>query len=176
MVPSFDAPELTGRCPAGRLQRYTSTLFITPSAAAIDSKPNYTMRTEGTPGTLAFRTFVQNKGVDISPWHDVSLYNDNGTLNFICEIPKDTTAKFEVATVSLPCILVTCMHCAAGSAPSLQIWVLTGRDEQPHQAGRQEGRPEALSLHHSVELRSAISFLGSQSFVAHRVADSAAGA
>jgi hypothetical protein len=37
----------------------------------------------------------------VSPWHDVALRNDDGTLNFVCEIPKDTWAKFEVATVHL---------------------------------------------------------------------------
>lgn len=35
----------------------------------------------------------------MSPWHDVALRNGDGTLNFVCEIPKDTSAKFEVATV-----------------------------------------------------------------------------
>ncbi|EIE26764.1 inorganic pyrophosphatase, partial [Coccomyxa subellipsoidea C-169] len=34
----------------------------------------------------------------VSPWHDVALRNEDGTLNFVCEIPKDTSAKFEVAT------------------------------------------------------------------------------
>ena len=36
----------------------------------------------------------------MSPWHDVSLRNTDGTVNFVCEIPKDTMAKMEVATVS----------------------------------------------------------------------------
>ena len=36
----------------------------------------------------------------MSPWHDVSLRNTDGTVNFVCEIPKDTKAKMEVATVS----------------------------------------------------------------------------
>ena len=35
----------------------------------------------------------------MSPWHDVSLRNTDGTVNFVCEIPKDTMAKMEVATV-----------------------------------------------------------------------------
>lgn len=39
-------------------------------------------------------------GVDVSPWHDVPLESGNGTYNFICEIPKETSAKMEVATVS----------------------------------------------------------------------------
>ena len=38
-------------------------------------------------------------GQKVSPWHDVSLHNPDGTLNFVCEIPKDTMAKMEVATV-----------------------------------------------------------------------------
>lgn len=39
-------------------------------------------------------------GQDISTWHDIPLYLENGLLNFICEIPKETSAKMEVATVS----------------------------------------------------------------------------
>jgi len=35
----------------------------------------------------------------VSPWHDVALRNTDGTVNFVCEIPKDTMAKMEVATV-----------------------------------------------------------------------------
>merc|ERR1712129_101033 len=31
-------------------------------------------------------------------WHDIPLYNDDGTLNMIVEIPKETQAKMEVAT------------------------------------------------------------------------------
>ena len=45
---------------------------------------------------------LQGDGADISPWHDVALFNEDGTLNFFCEIAMDTTAKFEVATVRVP--------------------------------------------------------------------------
>ena len=38
-------------------------------------------------------------GQDISTWHDIPLYLENGLLSFICEIPKETSAKMEVATV-----------------------------------------------------------------------------
>lgn len=34
----------------------------------------------------------------ISPWHDIPLMNADGTFNFICEIPKWSRRKFEVAT------------------------------------------------------------------------------
>ena len=46
----------------------------------------------------------------MSPWHDVSLRNPDGTLNFVCEIPKDTMAKMEVATVSRLPVLTLCPH------------------------------------------------------------------
>ena len=39
-------------------------------------------------------------GQDISTWHDIPLYLEGGLLNFMCEIPKETSAKMEVATVS----------------------------------------------------------------------------
>jgi hypothetical protein len=34
----------------------------------------------------------------ISPWHDIPLHSDDGLLNFVVEIPKETSAKMEVAT------------------------------------------------------------------------------
>lgn len=36
--------------------------------------------------------------VQISPWHDIPLYNHDGSVNFICEIPKWTRKKMEIAT------------------------------------------------------------------------------
>ena len=36
-----------------------------------------------------------------SYWHDIPLDNGDGTVNFVCEIPKETQAKMEVATVSI---------------------------------------------------------------------------
>lgn len=37
---------------------------------------------------------------DISPWHDIPLFDDEAKrhVNFVCEIPKWTRAKFEIAT------------------------------------------------------------------------------
>ncbi|KAI3892138.1 hypothetical protein MKW92_032076 [Papaver armeniacum] len=34
----------------------------------------------------------------LSPWHDVPLQFGDGVFNFIVEIPKETSAKMEVAT------------------------------------------------------------------------------
>ena len=36
--------------------------------------------------------------VQISPWHDVPLKNDDGTLNMLVEIPKWSRKKFEIST------------------------------------------------------------------------------
>lgn len=38
-------------------------------------------------------------GQNISPWHDIPLQAKDGLYNFVCEIPKETSAKMEVATV-----------------------------------------------------------------------------
>ena len=40
----------------------------------------------------------RDSGNSISPWHDIPLYNDDGTVNMVTEIPKMTKAKMEVAT------------------------------------------------------------------------------
>lgn len=55
----------------------------------------------------------QKDGADISPWHDIALFNEDGTLNFFCEIPMDTTAKYEVATVRFYTYGLTSAHSAA---------------------------------------------------------------
>lgn len=38
-------------------------------------------------------------GKSVSAWHDIPLWAEDGLLNFICEIPKESSAKMEVATV-----------------------------------------------------------------------------
>lgn len=43
---------------------------------------------------------MQHEGKDVSAWHDIPLQNEDGSFNFVCEIPKETSAKMEVATVS----------------------------------------------------------------------------
>eukprot|EP00850_Spirogloea_muscicola_P013428 SM000091S24586 [mRNA] locus=s91:132910:134570:- [translate_table: standard] len=34
----------------------------------------------------------------VSPWHDIPLHAGDGTVHFVCEIPRETSAKMEVAT------------------------------------------------------------------------------
>lgn len=36
--------------------------------------------------------------VQVSPWHDIPLHMGDGVFNFIVEIPKESSAKMEVAT------------------------------------------------------------------------------
>eukprot|EP00475_Leptophrys_vorax_P012267 TRINITY_DN1868_c0_g1_i1.p1 TRINITY_DN1868_c0_g1~~TRINITY_DN1868_c0_g1_i1.p1 ORF type:complete len:404 (+),score=130.11 TRINITY_DN1868_c0_g1_i1:223-1434(+) len=59
----------------------------------------------GPVGTLEYRLgfgyeFKDGELRDISPWHDVPLWADKskGHVHFICEIPKWTRAKYEIAT------------------------------------------------------------------------------
>jgi len=54
---------------------------------------------KGARETLEFRLYVADKtGKVVSPWHDIPLFTEDGKLSFICEIPKESAAKMEVAT------------------------------------------------------------------------------
>lgn len=75
-------------------------------------------QSQGEPNTTDFRVFIQDKsmcvcvevwvlhphkllsgGTTVSPWHDIPLKADGNLFHFVCEIPKETAAKMEVATV-----------------------------------------------------------------------------
>jgi len=60
------------------------------------SKLSTTAKGEGMEYRLRF--YYDEK--QISPWHDIPLYSDHTKewVNFICEIPKWTRAKYEIAT------------------------------------------------------------------------------
>eukprot|EP00038_Savillea_parva_P009619 m.184752 g.184752 ORF g.184752 m.184752 type:complete len:268 (-) comp16210_c0_seq1:214-1017(-) len=51
-------------------------------------------------GLEAGGTFCKSDGSPASPWHDIPLFADKaaGTLHFVNEIPRYTTAKMEIAT------------------------------------------------------------------------------
>ncbi|CAA6657619.1 unnamed protein product [Spirodela intermedia] len=62
-------------------------------------QPDIQIKEEGQPETLDYRAFfLDGSGKKISPWHDVPLHLGDGVFNFIVEIPKETSAKMEVAT------------------------------------------------------------------------------
>lgn len=57
------------------------------------------LREEGKPETLDYRVFfLDNSGKKVSPWHDIPLQLGDGVYNFVVEIPKESSAKMEVAT------------------------------------------------------------------------------
>jgi inorganic pyrophosphatase len=72
---------------------HASTAFRTSS---------YVSEQEGSTDTFEFRVFNYASGESgktlVSAWHDVPLYAGNGAVNFLCEIPKETSAKMELAT------------------------------------------------------------------------------
>jgi hypothetical protein len=43
--------------------------------------------------------FFMEGNTKISPWHDIPLKAGSGAYNFVCEIPKESSAKMECAIV-----------------------------------------------------------------------------
>ena len=48
---------------------------------------------------MEWRMFFRDGDKRISPWHDIPLKASNGAYNFVCEIPKESSAKMECAIV-----------------------------------------------------------------------------
>ncbi|XP_059289845.1 soluble inorganic pyrophosphatase 6, chloroplastic-like, partial [Lycium ferocissimum] len=64
--------------------------------------PQIQIKEQGLPETLDYRVFfVDHYGKKVSPWHDIPLHLGDGVFNFIAEIPKESSAKMEVATDEL---------------------------------------------------------------------------
>ena len=70
-----------------------SSLFLTHS---LTQSLHNTL--QGAPESLEFRIFQNTKGTVVSAWHDIPLYAGEGHLHFVCEIPKESAAKMELAT------------------------------------------------------------------------------
>lgn len=81
------------RGPARRPSLVARSVATTP--AKVDS---LSLETKGEPNSLEFRIFQSAKGMTVSAWHDVPLFAGDGCLHFVCEIPKETSAKMELAT------------------------------------------------------------------------------
>ena len=88
--------------------RYTKRfkLMMTKLLTDFDAS-KVSLKHKGEPGTTEYRMHFMYTERDtereISPWHDIPLFDStssgtDGTLNFICEIPKWTRPKMEVAT------------------------------------------------------------------------------
>lgn len=78
---------------AVRFQR--RVLTTTALLQTVEFKP----KVQGQPETLDYRLFlVDGGGRTVSPWHDVPLRAGDGVFHFVVEIPKESSAKMEVAT------------------------------------------------------------------------------
>ncbi|OAY73804.1 Soluble inorganic pyrophosphatase 6, chloroplastic [Ananas comosus] len=87
---------LSLRPPRRRLSSTTAASAATPSALL---KSEIRTKEEGESETLDYRVFfLDASGKMISPWHDIPLRLGDGVFNFVVEIPKETSAKMEVAT------------------------------------------------------------------------------
>ncbi|RXH90442.1 hypothetical protein DVH24_035206 [Malus domestica] len=61
--------------------------------------PQVQIKEEGQPETLDYRLFfVDRSGQKVSPWHDIPMQVGDGVFNLVVEIPKESSAKMEVAT------------------------------------------------------------------------------
>jgi len=85
--------------------RYTARFKLICSKITDEFNVERVVRTPvGKPESLEYRVVLHYKQPNgalkrISPWHDVPLYSVGRSLfNFICEVPKWTRGKFEIAT------------------------------------------------------------------------------
>ena len=54
---------------------------------------------QGEANSMDYRIFFKDGEKTISPWHDIPLSAGGNLYNFVCEIPKESDAKMECATV-----------------------------------------------------------------------------
>eukprot|EP00928_Gymnodinium_smaydae_P006222 TRINITY_DN1217_c0_g1_i1.p1 TRINITY_DN1217_c0_g1~~TRINITY_DN1217_c0_g1_i1.p1 ORF type:complete len:825 (-),score=209.87 TRINITY_DN1217_c0_g1_i1:285-2759(-) len=79
-------------------ERYRQRFKVLNSRLKDPNVSKITTVTEGDITSRRYRVHFELDGQRISPWHDIPLKNDDGTFNFLCEIPKWTRKKFEIAT------------------------------------------------------------------------------
>eukprot|EP00904_Undaria_pinnatifida_P013294 jgi/Undpi1/9095/HiC_scaffold_26.g11555.m3 len=59
----------------------------------------YDLKVKGEENTMDYRAFFNQGGKEVSPWHDIPLKaGAPDTFNYVCEIPKYSLAKMEIAT------------------------------------------------------------------------------
>nr|ATJ00691.1 soluble inorganic pyrophosphatase 7 [Hevea brasiliensis] len=92
-------PRFRGFCFNGKRQLSLSSSKRSLFTCTTLHKPEFQIKEEGQPETLDYRVFFLDKsGKKVSPWHDIPLHLGDGVFNFVVEIPKETSAKMEVAT------------------------------------------------------------------------------
>jgi inorganic pyrophosphatase len=92
--PALAARQFTRATSALRAPAFKARGF----SVATPALAKYGVEKKGEYPSMEFRIFFNEDGKPVSPWHGVPLHNADGTCNFICEIPKETKAKMEVAT------------------------------------------------------------------------------
>merc|ERR1712217_195714 len=83
-------------------ERYRQRFKVLQSRLKNPDIATVTAQEEGDPTSRRFRVHfhASEKGemIKLSPWHDIPLKNADGSYNFVCEIPKWTRKKYEIAT------------------------------------------------------------------------------
>jgi len=79
-------------------ERYRQRFKVLQSRLKDPNIARITTKEEGEVTSRRYRVHFQQDNHFLSPWHDVPLKNSDGSYNFICEIPKWTRKKFEIAT------------------------------------------------------------------------------
>jgi inorganic pyrophosphatase len=79
-------------------ERYRQRFKVLQSRLKDLNIATITTVTEGEATSRRFRVHFEQDGHRLSPWHDIPLKNNDGSYNFICEIPKWTRKKYEIAT------------------------------------------------------------------------------
>ncbi|KAK9110925.1 hypothetical protein Scep_018444 [Stephania cephalantha] len=81
------------------LLTHNRSLVSTTRALYKSAAEDVKTKEEGLPETLDYRVFfLDSSGKKVSPWHDIPLHLGDGVFNFVVEIPKESSAKMEVAT------------------------------------------------------------------------------
>jgi inorganic pyrophosphatase len=93
------APMLSGVRSVAPMKANLSTFGArSMSVKAKSQVTSFVTKEQGPKDTLEYRIFFNLNEKEVSPWHDIPLFAGDGMLNYICEIPKETAAKMEVAT------------------------------------------------------------------------------
>lgn len=79
-------------------ERYRQRFKVLHSRLKDPKLAQITAVKEGDVTSRRFRVWFECDGTRLSPWHDIPLRNADGSYNFVCEIPKWTRKKYEIAT------------------------------------------------------------------------------
>lgn len=61
----------------------------------------FTTQQQGPSDSMEYRLQFKQTEKLVSPWHEIPLYAGDGLFHFVCEIPKETTAKMEVSPMEV---------------------------------------------------------------------------